>query len=350
MIITFLLPGGVRRSSGGVKIIFEYANRLCYDGNYVNIIEPCHWTKKRQFFLKTLKRWLYYKLTKNYIPKWFELHRNVKCLLSWSLAEKYIPVSDITIATYVETAFWCSDYSNTKKYYLIQGFEDWSVSKELVLESYKLPLKKIVVSPWLYNSVKSVNEEADIVTNGFDTNFFKILVDIKERNQFNILMMWHRDELKRCIDVIRAIEKAKERYPAIHVSMFSVYPKPGRVPFDFDYYYKPNKNELVNLYNNNSIYVAASRAEGFGLTVGEAMLCGCAIACTNNEGFSVMAIDHETALVSEIYDVDSLSANIIKLIENNDLRLSLCERALKHMEKFNMDSAYNQFKLCLLKA
>lgn len=342
MTISFLLHSGIRKPSGGVKIILDYANALAEKGHTVFIIQPCFLSKKTTSFFNALRRFIYYKLTQKYEPNWFKTDKNVHGKLVWSLAEKNVPKSDAFIATYVETAFWLDSYKECKKkYYFIQDFENWYVDDLIVKDSYKLDLSKIVISDWLLNEVYTCNQKAILIPNGFDTKIFKI--DKVYRNSKSLLFMWHEDERKRCEDTIQAIILVKAKIPDIQINIFSAFQDPNIKDFEYTFYHKAAPNILAKLYNENYVYVAASREEGWGLTIGEAMLCGCAVACTDNRGFRIMAENEVSALVSPVYDYEQLAKNIIRLLKDSELHDKLVTNAYEKMKIFSVEESRNKF-------
>ena len=342
MIISFLLHSGIRKPSGGVKIILDYANALADKGHKVYIIQPCFLSKGATSFFNSVRRFLYYSVTKKYKPSWFDFHKNVFPKLVWSLKEKNIPVSDVCIATYVETSFWLYTYKFCKrKFYFIQDFENWNVSDSRVYESYKLDMKKIVVSDWLQKHVESCGQSCYLINNGFNRKiFYKKNI---ARGKKTILFMWHEDERKRCCDAIEAIKIVKNMIPELKISIFSAFKNPCLKEFDYDFYYKASPVLLADLYNSHYIYIAASREEGWGLTIGEAMLCGCAVACTNNNGFCIMAEDEVTALVSPVYDYEKLAKNIMRFFQDKDLHDRLIKNAYEKMQAFSIESSRDKF-------
>ena len=66
--------------------------------------------------------------------------------------------------------------------YFIQGYEKWDVSEDYVLKSYKWPLEKVVVAPWLKDIVESQGESAELVPNSFDNSVFFLEKEIDKRD------------------------------------------------------------------------------------------------------------------------------------------------------------------------
>lgn len=349
MNITILLPCTMERPVGGIKVILEYANRFVSDGHDVKIIMPSRLMSIKNK-LASVVRFPYYMISRNYFPyKWFPLDKKICCLYVKNLKYKYMPQNtDVFIATAVETAYFLNSYdTQARKIYFIQDFEDWSMNKKQVLKSYGFHMEKIVISPWLKKLVESVGEKAYLIPNGFDFKKFYLKNSIEDRNNHKILMLYHKEERKRCKDAIKALRIVKKEIPDLSISMFGVPKKPKFVPFDFNYYQKPNSELHNDLYNNAEIFIAASRKEGMALPPAEAMQCGCAVCCTDIGGFAVYAKDNNTALLSPVYDYRSLAMNIIKLLQNENERIRIAMNGNKLIQEFTWDNAFEKFKKIL---
>ena len=354
--IVFLLPCSATVPVGGFKVVYEYANRLVQDGFVVYIVYAAQLFPNEHSFMYRCRRWHYYwhlKRTKGYLPdKWFDLNERVKQKWVYSLKQENIPVCDYYVATSWETAEYLMNYQNVginNKFYLIQSYEDWSCknNEQRLIATWKAPLHKIVIAPWLKNIADKMGETVDVVENGFDFNDFKIMIKIRERQKERIVMLYHEMESKGVNDTLRALDIVKCQYPDLKVNIFGVYPRPAILPDWYIYYQTPDKKTLNRIYNEASIYVGASHMEGWGLTVGEAMQCGCAVACTNNGGYVVLAHDEETALVSPIKDINALAKNVIRLLRDQELRIKLAENGNRYVQQYTWKRAYNRFKSIL---
>ena len=353
-IITFLLPGGSRNPVGGYKIVYEYANRLIKDNYEVNIIYPATLLWKEQNIYQKLKgivRYFYFKVNKNrYLPyNWFPLDKKIKIFWTPTLEEKYIPKSDYVIATACQTSEYLNKYKNTniKKFYLIQGYETWSYSEEKLLKTWKYPLNKIVVSKWLKEIAINLNEEAELIYNGLDFEKFYIESEIEKRKNKNIIFLYHEGEIKGTKYAIEALKELKIRDNEIRIRSFGAYKNPKNLPSWIEYYYSPSQSKLRELYNEASIFLGTSLGEGWGLTVAEAMQCGCAVVCTNVVGYNEMAFDGETALLCESKNSKDMIEKIEKLIENTDLRIRIAKNGNKFIQLFTWEKAYNSFKFLI---
>ena len=332
---------------GGFKVVYEYANRLVNDGISVNIIYPLAVTWQQYSLLYKIKRVIHYfraLLKSSYKPSWFNIDSRINQIWVPFLSGYFMPHSDCIFATGWETAVFLNGYhiEPSKKYYLIQSFEDWCGPKERVAETWKYSMKKIVISQGLKNIADSFGQEVTLIENGFDSKEFPLINPIESRDKFSVIMLYHEWELKGSKIGLQALKIVKSKYSQLKVSFFGTPEKPKDLPEWVTYYQLPK--ELFNLYNEASIYLGTSFHEGFGLTVGEAMQCGCAVVCTENYGYKVMAQHNVTALLSPIGDADGLAENIIKLIEDIDLRIKIARNGHQYIQKFTWERAYGKLK------
>ena len=348
--ITFLLPGAGTNPIGGYKVVYEYANRLQLDGFNVKIIYAASLFFKEQTIglkIRSCMRYLYRLLFQNYTSKsWFKLETGITEIWVWSLDANNIPKTDIIVATSWETAEYLSSYPDkivNRRLYLIQHYEIWKTNDEnRLVETWKSSLEKIVIAPWLNDIATKLGEHAKLIENGFDFDYFRFTTPLEIRNPYQLCMLYHSTPWKGFEDGFSAIEKAREIYPQIELNLFGVYKKPSDLPNWVNYFQKPSRDELNRIYNESSIFVGASHLEGWGLTIGEAMQCGCAVVCTNNDGYLTMAIHNETALTSPVKVPEELTRNIILLIENKELRLRIASQGNIYIENFTWEKSYKK--------
>lgn len=350
--IVFLLPNCASKPVGGVKMVLEYANRFAKDGCEVSLIYAAY-SKWCKFGLLHTVFYLYQfckaKFTKNYLPKWFDVDPSIKQNLIWSLDRYDYPKDAKIVATAVDTAYYLNQYNIDvdNKYYFIQDYENWFVDDDFVKETFHYPMRKIVISKWLRKIIINSGEDADLVPNGFDTVFFQLQTPIKDRSPFELIALYHMDKRKGLDVAFKAFEIVKEKFPQLHVTLFGTPSQPEKLPDWYSYYQRPDEDTFNRIYNHASIFVGSSYTEGWGLTVGEAMLCGCAVACTDNNGYLEMAKDGETALVSPVGDANALADNMTRLLADNQLRIAIAQQGNRMIQEFDIEIAYRQIKRIL---
>lgn len=351
--ITFLFPGHAHAPRGGNKVIYEYANRLATDGYEVHIVYAgsIFWSRKNlRFKLSGIVRYVQQLCSGYSCHRWFALDWHIKEHYALSLNYRHVPKSDLYVCTSPHTAMYLNDYpiENTNKFYFIQDYENWGdVTDRKLRATYHFPMQKIVISKWLKRIMDEEGVECQLVLNGFNFEYFKMSMSIEQKDKYQIAMMNQSMARKGCKYGFEALDIVKQKYPQLKVSLFGVQSRPEFLPEWYDYYQSPDKETHNRIYNESAIFLGTSIQEGWGLTIGEAMMCGSAVACTDNLGHLEMAIDGVNALVSPICDSDSLANNIIRLIKDDSLRCRIAENGNKHIRYFNIDSSYMQLKQSL---
>lgn len=342
MKITFVLPGYCLRPVGGAGVVYEYANHLTERGHEVCVVHP-RFVANRQH---NLFRWILaqgarlYKFFSFKKRKWIKINALVKMLYVSDLSEKNIPKSDVIVATAWHTAEYISNYSLSKgrKYYLIQHFEAWGVPEKRVINTWEGPFKLILISKWLLN--KAINlgiEKKNIayIPNGFNHEKFKVINPIQNREKC-ISMMYHRLSWKGSFDGIAALEYVKKIYVELKVIFFGRDVRPLGLPRWIEYKQNLSTDELVRqVFNKSSIFLFPSWGEGSPMPPLEAMACGCALVSTNCTGVNEYVKHEENALLSPVRDVESLQANIIRLLSDDNLRMSIAQNGYKSVQRRN---------------
>ncbi len=349
-----MLPVRDNAPCGGCKVIYEYANYFASTGFDVHILYPHERKtyaqgKEISPFYK-LKNWLgfYYRRGRkeHHAAEWFNFTHDVKkdfCFIINDFSLKKYPRNSVFFASSVETAYELhavKGITPNNKFYLIQDFENWNVSDDAVYASYRFPMNKIVISEWLKEKVENAGSSATVIPNGFNFDYFKLSNPIKNRNKYEICMLYHLDDRKRCSDSMAALDIVHDTFPDVHVTMFGTPEKPANLPVWYSYHRTPDRSLHNKIYNDAAIFVGASKAEGFALPPAEAMMCGCALCLTDIQGFSAYAKRNTTALLSPVYDIEALAKNIIALIQDDDIRIKIATEGNTFIQRFTWEASF----------
>lgn len=359
MKISFVLPA--LYGTGGINVVYEYANRLVERGHDVTVYAPIkaynmHRGKKCIDFIKQI--YATFKVLKtvfiNKLPQKLKLENKTKIKVVWKISDRFLQNADVVIATAWCTAFDVNKLkpSHGKKFYFVQDYEVWD-NFDLGKKSYQLPLKKIAIAEWIKEKIISEcgckSEEIAIINNGINTKKFylKRHRNRNKDNTVNCLMLDHTLEKKGVIYGVEAFKLAKEVIPELKLSMFGI-KKSQYVPEDIDYYENPKQDVLVKLYQNSDIFIFPSLEEGWGLTPIEAMACGCAVVGTNVGCMLDIGVNNENVILCDTANSEDLADGIIKLSKNSEFREKIAKKGYETVQKLDWEKATEKFEWELL--
>lgn len=337
--------------TGGVRIIFEYANRLMKKNHDVviysllipyKIYYPRYMDKLRMTrdILKNIKKW-------NKVD-WFDLNVPIKIIPS--VNNKFIRDADIIIATAWPTASQVFDLEQCKgkKVYFVQDYEIWHGHEEQVNYSYKLPMTQIVIASWLRDLMvtKFKKNNVNLIYNGIDfSELYNNKKNINEDGRI-VSMLYHHLESKGFADGLKAFEEVKMKLPDLKLILFGS-SSGDNIPEYAEFHLKPSREELREIYCKSDLFIFSSRAEGWGLTPLEAMACKCAVAATNTGAIKEIGINGVNTLVSEPGDVKALADNIYKILTDKSLLNRISTGGYETIQKFDWENSVISFEKVL---
>ncbi len=344
MRITFVLPDVTPLPNGGVKIVYEYANRLTARGHTVAVVHPRNWVQMRgivQFIKARLWPLSIYVRYGGAAP-WMRVERGVKQLLPPDLRPQFLPDADVIFATFFRTAppVFELPIQKGRKYFLIQSYETWAGSVDDVDYTWRLPMYRVVISKALLHIAESLNLPGKTahIPPGLDLIGMEATRNLVDRDH-RIAMLYHSSPLKGSMDGIRALEAVRQTMPSLQAVLFGTEFRANVIPEWIHYVQLPDRIALCALYNSAAIFLQPSHLEGWGLTSTEAMACGCALVTTDNGGSRDFAIHEETALVVPVGDDAAMAASISRLLQDSDLLLRLASAGERHALSYTWERA-----------
>lgn len=352
--ITFILPGRGIKPVGGFKIIYEYANRLSALGMRITLVHTA-WLYKSHGLASGVGRYLYCALFYWLYKKWFTLYPAVKSTWVLTPSAPFITDADFIFASSWETAEHVADLPLEKgiKMYLVQADEsEYQLAKDngwekRVLKTWSLPLQKIAVSSWLQQKIEQKGSSAYRVFNGLDFENFTIKVPVESRIEPVVMMLYHASTVKGWKEGLAALRLVHEEIPRLRVILFGVPRRPKILESWITYHQLPATEQLVELYNRSSIFLSPSHSEGWGLTVSEAMQCGCAVVTSDIGGFKDFVYDRVTGLVFAVKNVSQIVSHLLELIANPELRITLAQNGNSLIQQFTWERAVRHMSAVL---
>ena len=284
MRITFILP--FAGTAGGTRVVATYADRLHKRGHEVVVISTPKRDPGLSAKVRTVLKGKGWPSTSG--PSHFDHvdvdHRIIDRFRPITDAD--VPDADVVIATWWETAEWVAKLSPGKgaKAYFIQHDEtQLSEHKDRVIATWALPMKKVTIAQWLVDLGKerSPNDPIALVPNSVDLNQFNAPPRGKQHDP-TVGVMYSQAAFKGCDIALRAFEIAKAQTPNLKLVAFGTQEPNASLPLPEEarYVKDPPQDEIRGIYADCDAWLFASRSEGFGLPILEAMACRTPVIAT----------------------------------------------------------------------
>jgi len=365
--------------AGGVRAIFEVANRLYERGHDIRIIAlggnhswykvkvPIYYVNPPRIFSLGIKtyRLLRHAKVRNINADYFDvvflmkrlgLHTDIVKVLAEAIIEHGV---DVAIATWYPTALsvWLSNVS--KPLYFMQDFHelvqeaDGVYGLRLFETTLRLPFHFLADSTYLRDIIISYNKEARVTVTGLgvDLNtFYPRRSRVIDSNGKPIVMAIIRGLKYKGDDVaVRALNLVNKKQP-IHTVLvggrgtIEKLFKEVRPEFRYTIFSNVDDETLAKLYSSSDVFIFTSYREGFGLPPLEAMASGTAVVTTDCGGVRDYAVDGYNSLVTQPGDPSAIANAVIKILNNQRLRDSLIQGGLETAKQWTWDNVVDKFE------
>lgn len=311
--------------SGGIRIVFEHAQRLSERGFNVEV-----WGLDK------------------HAPTW-ESHPNMKIRTFKNYERMTTALSKeeaIKVATWWETAFpvWLASVQKGIPVYFIQEFESWFypddvVAQASVVSCYRKEFRNMTTSQYNLEEIRSIGLTATAIPCGYDDNTYKRLKDV-ERQEDSLLALGRTFFQKNFSFTFKAWKAIGEKRP--NMWLFGAEPEMAKMDKRIKYFNKPSNEEANELYNKATVFVQTSRHEGFSLPPLEAMAAGCPVITTDSHGNRDFCFDGKNCLMVEHDDVPGLTKAIERLFKDKKLRDKLSKQGLATAKKYQWDTVIDR--------
>jgi GT2 family glycosyltransferase len=308
-------------SSGGIKMVFEHANRLPKDKFNVEVwgleLHEVAWRVEDHVKLRTFK---------NYER------------MSAALTDQ----EAIKVATWWETAFpvWLASVKKGIPAYFIQEFETWFYPNDVVAQSsvvacYRKEFKNMTTSPYNLDEIRAIGLNATLIPCGFDPQVNKPLSNIERAD--NVLACNGRSFFQKNFEfTFKGWQAMGEKRPEL--LLYGAEPELARRDKKITYITRPSDAKVNEIFNEATVFIQTSRHEGFCLPLLEAMATGAPVVCTDAHGNREFCINGKNCLMVEHDNVDQLRTALDKLFKDPALRRKLGEEARKTTKAYEWNN------------
>ncbi|MEM9046013.1 MAG: glycosyltransferase family 4 protein [Pseudomonadota bacterium] len=352
--ITFILPYPV--VGGGQRVISIYADALQKQGHEVTVLsQPARSIPlKRQIrSLLSGRGWARRPPKAKFFDGQDYEHRVLQ--RPGPVTDADVPDGDVVIATWWKTAEWALHLSPSKgkKVYFVQHYEVHDhLDVDRSAASYRLPLKKITIAQWLVDVMADVYGDHDValVPNGVNRQHFSAPARSRQ-DPPTIGLIYSRAKFKGVDLSLAAIEMVRKTLPDLRVVSFGVSDWKDQAGFGKgDVYHKdPAQSDIPKLYAEMDVLVWASRSEGFGLPILEALSCGTPVVSSVSGCAPDVIEDGVNGYVVGIEDVEALADKLLAVLQLSPSRWKeMSENARASTLEYDWERSAEKFERALM--
>jgi len=365
--------------AGGVRAIFEVANRLYEKGYDVGIISlggdhswfkvkvPIYYVKPPKALVpiikmyKSFRRMRFKRISADYLDiNGLARKLGFRADLIRTLTEALLGFEpDVAIATWYPTAFsvWLSHIN--KPLYFVQDFPElvWEAEGVYGLRLFeatlRLPFHFLANSTFTKSLILKHNRDAKVTVTGVgvDLNtFYPRNVKIHDSQGKPIVMAIIRNARFKGGEVaLKSLNIINKELPVhvILVGRSTVIKKlfsKIKPEFTYSVFESVDDESLAKLYSSSDVFIFTSYRESFGLPPLEAMACGAAVVTTDCGGNIDYAVDGYNSLVVPPGNPEAIARATLRVLKDDKLKEKLIEGGIETAKRWTWDKVTDKFE------
>jgi glycosyltransferase involved in cell wall biosynthesis len=266
-----------------------------------------------------------------------------------------VPDGDLVVATWWKTAYWVARLEERKgeKVYFMMDYGAAGQELEKLIPTWRLDLHIITIAGWLERLVHehAPNARVEVVDMAVDLTLFQQRArGLPERPTVGFL--YREASVKGYDTVLQAYERARCEIPDLRVLTFGPAARDQllHLPPEIAYHAGPADHELGELYGSCTAWILASRREGYGLPILEAMACGTPVISTR-AGAAPEIIEQAGGWLVPTDDPEAMAEAIVACCRVDPAHWEELSRAgRRHVESYTWEDAGDAFEAALLRA
>jgi glycosyltransferase involved in cell wall biosynthesis len=267
------------------------------------------------------------------------------------------------IATYFGSDHRCiiSERNTPSLVYKSRSISDivnLSLVRRLFPSSERIIAVSIGVQKDLVKNFNIPEEKVTVIYNPYNID------DIKKKSKEEIKHKWlNHQEYKTVVTVgrlekqknhsllIKAFNKATEKLPNIRLIIIGegserekLTKLVSQLDLDNKIEFTGEKTNPFKYLSRADLFVLSSDMEGFPNVLIEAMICGCPVISTDcQSGPNEIIRNTQNGYLVPVGDIDSLSQTIVDVLQNDNLRTELKNKARETVNKFELTKIVPQY-------
>lgn len=339
MRISLLLPHG--GPGGATRAVVRMATGLRARGHTVRIL-----CRQRSWDLRMWLQSLWLSARYGKTADWLESFDGV--LVKYAdLRDHAFAPDELVVATCTRTTMDAANLPETAGIKVLHCHGVEPDNREAMLHSWQLPMHKLAVSRQVAAEIQRHTGQPviGVVPDGVDAA--ECFVEVPDNRRTGIGVSYRSPNTKDPRTTLAVLQGIEQRLPEATIYCFSPERRPLHLPRQVRYTRLPSAAQIRRVYNACKVWFLASRSEGFGMTVLEAMACGCAVVSTDSGGPADIIEHGRNGFLVPVGDAGGLLEHIERLCRDDALRERMREEGLKTAAAFSWVGAAAKMEGCL---
>ncbi len=329
---------------GGPKVEYEYANRMAALHHDVVIYHSLNFDRDMWRSPRCIVGAVRHNLAGPRAVKWFQLDPRVRCRYLPRVVPALLRPVEVTIFDSFAMAE-CIPRPTARTgvlLHVVYEFPVWhtgedSLRARLVRSLQRADIGHIATSAAVEGMLGACGTTAlATITCGIDLPEVAAIPPTGTRAPL-VGFALRPEPYKGIDDILAAMPRIRAACPAVTFEAFGRYPAPDQLPVDLVNHGYLDDQQLRAFYQRLRVFVSASHAEGWGLTVAEAMANGAAVVVATNGGSADFAIHGDTAVEVPVAQPDLLAKATLTLLEDEALRTLIVGRGIDRSREMSWD-------------
>lgn len=198
-----------------------------------------------------------------------------------------------------------------------------------------------VIEKYIPKKMKElIIKKTSIIPNGIDDFWIDNRISKRinpNKNDLKLLYVGVINKNKNIITTTMAIESLQKQDIKAKLTVvgriddYSIYDQIRKLDY-VDYVEPKPRNELLEIYRQNDIFVMPSIHESFGLVYAEAMSQGLPVIYTKGQGFDGQFVDGKVGYSVDCFNADDISNKVLQIINNYS---EISDNCSKEADKFD---------------
>ena len=206
-----------------------------------------------------------------------------------------------------------------------------------------------VISKYVPRKLRGkILEISYVIPNGIDEFWHNHIFSdrqILDKDTLNIICVGAVNKNKNIISVIKVIQKLNAEGMNCHLDIAGR-PEDKKIVKIIEncefakYYGCLNKEQLIEIYRQNDIFVLPSFCETFGLVYAEAMSQGLPVVYTRGQGFDKQFEDGKVGFSIDCHSIEEIKDAILKILDSYE---TIYDNCINLVDKFKWDKIVERY-------